>query len=398
MGTSEAREQRASSIRSSGSFGVEARFRQFRSATGKMLSMQANRWCSTALLMCLGLSAFASPGPVPGTEDIPKLIAVSELVCKGEVVEAPTPTFVPSPAGMPRLTVIANVRPDRCFKGSPNGALIPVLVDGFVSGTNPSFVLRKGDYRLLFLKAQNGKYAVVDEWFGALPVSTELGSLPKGSDGMFQLELDLKAGLRDSNPERVLDSIRMLGNMKHLHSTSELGQLLDHSDLLVKTYVWQALLRLKDYSVLPAVSEFFDSQPEPPHELLMPRDRLFEMQFELTNEIGVIRDPGMLPFLEGFAVTGKGYSLRMSALQALRAIGSPHSAAALLAALDDSNSDNAFSAMQGLLSLGGDGLIDWVPTWKQFDEAPRFYAAKCREWWHTQGEQKAADHTLGQPL
>jgi hypothetical protein len=363
-----------------------------------MLPMQANRWCSTALLMCLGASAFAFPRPLPGTEDIPKLVAVSELVCKGEVVEAPTPTLVPSSADMLRLAVIAKVRPDRCFKGTPNGVLIPVLFDGFVSGVGPSFVLRKGDYRLLFLKAQNGKYAVVDEWFGALSISSELGSTPENSDGMYLLELDLKAGLRDSNAERVLDSIRMLGNMKHLHSTSELAQLLDSSDLLVKTYVWQALLRLKDYSVLPAVSEFFDSQPETPHELLMPRDRLFEMQFELTNEIGVIRDPSMLPFLEAFAVTGKGFSLRMNALQALRAIASPRSAAALLKALDDSNSDNAFSAMQGLLSLAGDGSIGWVPTWKQFDEAPQFYAAKCREWWHSQGQQRAADRALGQPL
>jgi hypothetical protein len=363
-----------------------------------MLSMQAKRWCSTALLMCLGSSAFAFPRPLPGTEDIPKLVAASELVCKGEVVEAPTPTLVPSSADMPRLAVIAKVRPDRCFKGTPNGALIPVLFDGFVSGVGPSFVLRKGDYRLLFLKAQNGKYAVVDEWFGALSVSSELGSTPESSDGMYLLELDLKAGLRDSNAERLLDSIRLLGNMKHLHSTSDLAQLLDSSDLLVKTYVWQALLRLKDYSVLPAVSEFFDSQSEPPHELSMPRDRLFEIQFELTNEIGVIRDPSMLPFLEAFAVTGKGFSLRMFALQALRAIDSPHSAAALLKALDDSNSDNAFSAMQGLLSLAGGGSIGWVPTWKQFDEAPQFYAAKCREWWHSQGQQKAADRALGQPL
>jgi hypothetical protein len=344
-----------------------------------MLSMHAKCWYSTALLMCLGSSAFAFPSPPPGTEDIAKLMAVSELVCKGEVVEAPTPTSVPSSAGMPRLTVTANVHPDRCFKGKPNGTLIPVRFDGFISGVDPSFVLRKGDYRLLFLGLKNGEYVVVDVWFGALPVSRELGSAPKSSDEMYLLELDLKAGLRDSNPERVLDSIRMLGNMKHLHSTSELTQLLDGSDLLAKTYVWQALLRLKDYSVLPAVEEFFNSQPEPPHELFLPRDRLLQMQYELANEIGVIRDPTTLPILEAFAVTGKGYDLRMNALQALRAIGSPHSAAALLKALDDSNSDNAFSAMQGLLSLAGGGPIGWVPTWKQFDGAPQFYAAKCRE-------------------
>jgi hypothetical protein len=383
---------------SGGILSANAWLRRVRCRAVKYLSMRAMQWYSVPLLMCLGSSAFAFPVPLPGTEDIPNLMAVSELVCKGEVVEAPTPTFVPSSAGMAALTMTANVRADRCFKGTPNGTLIPVLFDGFVSAVDPSFVLRKGDYRLFFLKPQNGKYAVVDVWFGALSVSSELGTAPENIDGMYLLELDLKGGLRDSNAERVLDSIRMLGNMKHLHSTSELWQLLDRSDLLVKAYVWQALLRLKDYSVLPAVSEFFDSQPEPPHELLMPRDRLFEMQFELANEIGVIRDPTRLPFLETFAVTGRGYDLRMNALQALRAIGSPHSAAALLKELDDSNSDNAFSAMQGLLSLAGGGATSWVPTWKQFDEAPQFYAALCREWWHTEGQQKAGDRALGQPL
>jgi hypothetical protein len=105
---------------------------------------------------------------------------------------------------------------------------------------------------------------------------------------MDLLELDLKAGLPDSNPERVLDSIRMLGNMKHLRSTSELKRLLDGSDLLVKTYAWQALLRLKDYSVLPAMSDFFDVQLETPKALFLPRDRLFAVKSELVREIGLI--------------------------------------------------------------------------------------------------------------
>lgn len=373
-------------------------FTPVRCWTARIPRICAKWCCSLTLLMCLGSGAFAFPGPLPGTEDIPKMMAASALVCKGQVVEAPTPTFVPSSAGISHLTETANVRPDRCFKGSLNGSLIPVLFDGFVSGVDPSFVLRKGDYRLFFLKPQNGEYAVVDLWFGALSVSRELGSVPGSSDGMYALELDLKAGLRDSNQERVLDSIRMLGNMKHIHSTSELTQLLDHSDLLVKTYVWQALLRLKDYSVLPAVSEFFNSQPEPPHELLLPRDRLFQMQYELANEIGAIRDPSTLPFLERFAVNGKACDLRMNGLQALRTIDSPHSAAAFLKALGDSNSDNAFSAMQGLLSLAGGGPIDWVPTWKQFNEAPEFYAAKCREWWQTEGQKKALSNATAQPF
>lgn len=164
---------------------------------------------------------------------------------------------------------------------------------------------------------------------------------------MYLLELDLKAGLRDADPDRVLDSIRMLGNMRHLHSIMELRKFLDSSDLLLKTYVWQALMRLHDYSVLPELEQFFKTQPDPPTNLLLPRDRIFAMQFELQREIMAIRDPSTLPYLESFASMGHDYRLRDSALQALRVIDSLHSAATFLIELDDLNADNGFSAMQG---------------------------------------------------
>ena len=189
---------------------------------------------------------------MPGTEHIPQLMAESTLVCKGEVIEAPAPVRVASPEGMERMSAIANVKPDRCFKGKPDGGPIQVLFDGFDTGTGGSFVLRKGTYLLFFLKPQGGKFAVADVWFGALPISRKLGATPDGADPMHLLELDLEAGLRDSNPELVLDSIQMLGNMKHLQSTTSLKEMLSTPDLLVKTYVWQALLRLQDYTVLPA--------------------------------------------------------------------------------------------------------------------------------------------------
>lgn len=352
---------------------------------------------SIVTLSLLTCTAFAYPGPPEGLEDIPRLMSEAALVCKGEVVDAPPPKFVPTSAGMPRLAATAYVLPDRCFKGTPPNPAIPILFDGFQSGVDFSLVLRRGDYRLFFLTPQNGKYGVVDWWFGALRISRQLGRIPDNAEPMYLLEVDLKAGLRDSNPERVLDSIRMLGNMKQLRSTAELHALETSPDLLVKAYVWQALLRLKDYSVLPAVAEFFQNQPEPPHELYLPRDRLFQMQFELQSAMASICDPSTLPYVENFAVTGRDFRLRSSALQSLRAINSLHSAATFLKELDDPNADNAFSAMQGLLPLAGGGAIDWVPTWEQFDKTPQYYAAKCREWWTIQGEQKAksqAEHTL----
>jgi HEAT repeat protein len=202
--------------------------------------------------------------------------------------------------------------------------------------------------------------------------------------------LDLKSGLHDSDPERVLDSIRILGNMKILRSTAELKALLDTPDLLVKTYVWQALLRLKDYSMLPAVAEFFVAQPEAPHELLLPRDRLFAMQYELALEVAAIRSLDALPYLEMFAVSDKRF-LRMEALQALRQIGSAHSASILLRKLDDQDPDNGFSAMQRLLALrAADSPTDWVPSWDNLRQSPQFYAARTREWWRAEGKKRIA--------
>src|SRR5437870_7577689 len=60
--------------------------------------------------------ALAYPGPPRGTENIPKLMADSALVCKGEVVEAAEVTVVSDPRP-PHRTATAIVHVDRCFKG-----------------------------------------------------------------------------------------------------------------------------------------------------------------------------------------------------------------------------------------------------------------------------------------
>jgi len=127
-------------------------------------------------------------------------------------------------------------------------------------------VLRKGDYRLFFLKPEESKYVLTDDWFGQLSISRQLGTPPLGdTDPMHQLEVDLNAGLTDRDHERVLDSIRMLGNMRHVQSKEKLVSLLDSPDQLVRTYVFEAMLRLHDYSVLPAVEQWLTAQPQPPH-------------------------------------------------------------------------------------------------------------------------------------
>ena len=48
-----------------------------------MFRMGSGRSCFLALLVCLTEGAFAYPGPLPGTEDLPKM-ADWVLVCKGK--------------------------------------------------------------------------------------------------------------------------------------------------------------------------------------------------------------------------------------------------------------------------------------------------------------------------
>jgi hypothetical protein len=153
-------------------------------------------------------------------------------------------------------------------------------------------------------------------------------------------------------------------------------------------------LRLKDYSVLSAVAEFFASQPLLPPSLTLPRDRLLYMQSELVQEIGGIRSSEALPFLETFAVS-KEPVLRRNALQAIRQIRSAHSIPVLLNELDDSDRHNSFSAMQGLLSLrSANSSTDWVPTVEEFLQSPDLWVAKTRQWWDVEGKAGPPDSSL----
>lgn len=330
---------------------------------------------------------FAYPGPIPGTENIPKLMADSVLVCKGEVVEAPE-IIISSNPQPPHQTATAVLRVDRCFKGEPASGAVLVLFDNILPpGGGPYVVIRKGDYRLFFLKNEGTKYTLADEWFGQLSISRQLGvTSPVATDPMAGLESDLKAGLSDPNRDRVLDSIRMLGNMRHLQSKAELVALLDSPDELVRTYVLEAMLRLHDYSVLPAVENWLIAQPQIPASLILPRDALLEMQGRLAGQISTIRDPAALPILLGLLKLPKPF-VRQEALQAVRAIRSSKSTPSLLEMLDDASADNAFAAMQGLIELAGGGNISWVPSLPEFRANPGYYAARCREWWRAEHPQ-----------
>ena len=115
------------------------------------------------------------------------------------------------------------------------------------------------------------------------------------------------------------------------------------------------------------------------------------MQFRLANEISMIKDAAVLPQLEQFLLSSNTM-LRSEALQAVRAINSPHSAPFFLKLLDDPDVDNRFGAMQGLLSIASPTETTWVPSWPEFRKAPDLYAAKTQEWWEAEGKRETSEH------
>jgi len=108
---------------------------------------------------------------------------------------------------------------------------------------------------------------------------------------MHQLEVDLKAGLNDRDHERVLDSIRMLGNMRHVQSKEELVALLHSQDQLVRTYVFEAMLRLHDYFCFACRRAMAYGPTATPPSLTLPGMRCSRCKGRLAGEISMIRDP-----------------------------------------------------------------------------------------------------------
>ena len=350
--------------------------------------------CHLVLVAFLLSSALARAGIYPPVSEetvrIPGLVNKSSFVCKGEVTSAPQVRRIAGP--LPRMTGIATVRIDRCFKGSLEGS-IPLAADEYRPsvgvGAGHVFTPQVGEYLLLFLKKKDELYELADQDRGALPVSTQVSANAESSDPTTNLEDDFKAGLSDPDPEMVLKSICWLGGLGHLRSTAELRSLLDKADPIEKTYLWEALLRVGDLSVVQDVADYLGQHPPVWRPTFLPRDRLLFMQGRVFYALCALRDPAVLPSLERFTESPDPH-IRVSALMSLRAIGSLTSAPVFLRALDDHQLDSDFVAMQSLLELAGAGPIEWVPTWKEFGAAPQYYAAMCREWWRAEGQKKAA--------
>jgi hypothetical protein len=347
------------------------------------------------VLALVGWSSVGIAGIYPPLQEtsvrIPDLVSRSSFACKGEVISAPLVRNINAP--LPRMTGITTVRIDACFKGALRG-LIQVASDEYLpaggwSGGAHIFIPQIGEYLLLFLNQEGELYTLADQNRGAIPVSRRRSSLASNSsDPLSKLEDDFKSGLNDSDHETVLKSICWLGQLGSLKSTEELHALFNNADPVEREYLWEALLLVGDLSVVQKVADDLDRHPPVVHSFFLPRDRLLLMRDRVFGAFCALHNPVVVPFLEHLAESSNA-DIRVRALMALREIGDLHSSPVFLRALDDSQNDLNFIAMQSLFELAGGGAIEWVPSFQELSKDPDFYAAKCREWWITEGAAKA---------
>jgi len=345
------------------------------------------------MILLLGsISAYPRVHPSfdDGGEYLPKLVAESTLVCKGEVTKVPPLRVAPNPG---HLNTPAAVHIDRCFKGQPHSAEIAVLYDGvlpsagFSGGIFP-VVLERGDYALFFLEPRGEQFAPVNVNYGVQTVSRLAAAVEKSIVDPLQLiECELIAGLKDSNRDLVLANIRLLGYMKELHSTAELKKLAKSKDLLVSIYAWEALMRMGDYSSFKQVAQFLAGQPLSIEFLMDPADRIWRMQNRLSRQIERITDPQFLPQLEEWMYSPKLF-LKRDAISAVRRIALPRSEPAFLKLLDDPNPEFRFDATMGLIEIIGGGA--GIPVFRQedFQSEPAATSARVRQWWQTNGRYR----------
>jgi hypothetical protein len=329
-------------------------------------------------------------------DDLEKLMEMATTVCRGEVLDAPPVRAVAG--SVPRMTGIARVRVDKCYKGTTSNK-IKLAVDEFTPGGglsgDPYFIfLKPGEYDLFFLTSASEVYVPLKYRTSVITVSCRSGQAYSGNP-FRALENDLVAGLDDPNHELVLKSILLLGALGRMSTTVPLKMRLERADELEKVYLWQALLRVKDFSVLPDATLYLRHKAFPGRPLSQSTDRLLLWQSSLFRTFFAIKDTAANTFQQ--QLSNSDYApVRQEALRALRNQNNLENAPIFLKSLDEQSFESVYISMMALVELAGGGEIVWIRPIATMQEQPRFYADKCREWWSREGAATVSPRQIWQ--
>lgn len=106
----------------------------------------------------------------------------------------------------------------------------------------------------------------------------------------------------------------------------------------------------------------------------------------IGSELGQISDAKALTTIEALS-SSRYVSIRFGAMDAMRLMRNPKSAATLVERLDDPNGTVQYLAVITLAEIFGKHDGDYAPTMNLFDEKPREYIQLWKLWWAQNGNK-----------
>jgi len=316
------------------------------------------------------------------------VMSQSDLICKGKVVRIDKIGELEkkySDGTVAKINVkVAQVEVDRVLKGNGIGKIVEVE---FQEELGYEF-LQQGEYLLLFLKEEEGRYIFTNPHRGKIDISSkklQVGVV--GTTPIALLEQELLNSLTDENSKMVLSSLEVLGELlSPLEESNKLKskaapwveKLLSSTNPVIRGRALAILLRLGNYSHIDEAVRYLDEEKPTPKVRMNKRAICFAF--------GTIRNPSVVPKLHPL-LKHKNDLLRGNVAESLRNIQSKSSIPYFIAGLDDKDEGVRYHCMMGLSKMFEKGG-DWAPAYKRFLKNESKHISLWKDWWEKEGKDK----------
>lgn len=323
--------------------------------------------CCLVLCSC----ADAEIVPTPGTQDLQTVFDNSDLVCTGTVraTRFTRSEWAETESGrLLRRYSVAEISVNEVYKSNvaPTAGVSLEYVDD---------QLTKGEGALLFLTSGgSSNYTLADPFIGI----TEFTFLPTASKGtgIRMLESALSQIVQRANQQDQVNALKMLQGFPALSQStrSSLDRLLNSPNSEIALAAFAVILKAGDAEHVEKLRTYireYHAENEPPSIL------------SIGSELGHVRDEAALASLSDLSGSGI-LSVRIGAMQALRAIRSPRAAPFLVRRLDDKDGYVQYLAVISLAEIFNKDS-DYAPSMYLFDRNPAFYLNLWKSWWTAEG-------------
>lgn len=319
--------------------------------------------------------AMATPAP---TVRLPQIIATSNLICAGLVVEMASSGKVTETAGGKSYEIdkmLATVRCVRVHKGSATpGQEVKVEFPNYPEIPLPFPTIAKGNFLLLFLIHSDTQdiFRPANQYRWTEPIREDSGAPPPGNVEAELLNVVLHG--KDGDAERAMRSLDEVDD-QWANKVSNTDHN-PHVDEAVKTNSLAARIRagevaaLEEAGNLPAFKEN--------HAGWHPSES------KIVREIGKVRQSEASPALQSL-LKHPNLKLRLSASEALKQIGDARSIPSLIEGLGDADFNVARNCLAGLSRITHRS----GPGSKEFRATRSKVVDDWKHWWQEeQGKKK----------